>query len=342
MELCQQESDCFAGVGVMLESPGLTVRLHGPMLVGSESIPRIQTSSDDRLVGRICEVMDLRSFLVSDRRLPSFIEVTQTLPLHNGLGAGTQTACAVATALELWDRRSAPASQDWGLCTHEMRDLDAAWLAKYSGRGLRSAIGLSGFLTGGIVLDRGYSPARSADAAGGGSRLVNTQSAVVPSNWQVVLIVNHSGKAVSGKAEASMLGTVGQIANPTKRQMIELAEEIMRCVRAADGFQHFVHCLDRYMQLAGQVFAKVQGGYYTDSQIEETVRKARQAGLRGVGQSSWGPTVFGFCEHPGQASEAASQLRRLFREPDSSVYVAGIAKTGAEFRFLQMDAQLQS
>src|SRR5262249_56077258 len=43
---------------------------------------------------------------------------------------------------------------------------------------------------------------------------------------------------------------------------------------------------------AGEPFAAAQGGPYASSEIADLIAEVRRAGVRGVGQSSWGPTVF--------------------------------------------------
>jgi predicted sugar kinase len=65
--------------------------------------------------------------------------------------------------------------------------------------------------------------------------------------------------------------------------------------------------------MAGSLFASVQGGPYRNAVIAQTVDGLRRLGVQGAGQSSWGPTVFGFVQDPDQATYVQNQLRR--RQP---------------------------
>ena len=81
------------------------------------------------------------------------------------------------------------------------------------------------------------------------------------------------------------------------------------------------------------MFAPIQGGLYNGSQVEAAVALAREAGLVAVGQSSWGPTVFGFAANSEQAEWAVTKLQRDGGQ-DWSVTIAQPAQHGAELRWL--------
>ncbi len=75
---------------------------------------------------------------------------------------------------------------------------------------------------------------------------------------------------------------------------------------ASGNFVEFGESLYRYGYQAGMLFAKRQGGPYAGRRATELVDWIRGQGIRGVGQSSWGPTIF--------ALLADAQMRqRLFR-----------------------------
>lgn len=85
------------------------------------------------------------------------------------------------------------------------------------------------------------------------------------------------------------------------------------------------------MELAGQLFSRYQGGLYNGPDVATAVECARRIGLRGIGQSSWGPTVFGFAESQSLAQRYATQLTDL--RPDWCVRVATPAAHAAEYRW---------
>src|SRR5262249_41806239 len=72
----------------------------------------------------------------------------------------------------------------------------------------------------------------------------------------------------------------------------------------------FGETLYEFNRRAGEMFARVQGGIYAHPRIDEIIKYIRSAGIRGVGQSSWGPTVFAI----GLPDELSSMRTRLENE----------------------------
>ena len=72
----------------------------------------------------------------------------------------------------------------------------------------------------------------------------------------------------------------------------------------------------------GDYFAPAQGGRYASPAVAAVVARLRARGVRGVGQSSWGPTVFAVVRRP-EAEALAQEL--------APAVVAG-ASSGAETR----------
>src|SRR6185437_1004041 len=58
--------------------------------------------------------------------------------------------------------------------------------------------------------------------------------------------------------------------------------------RDADAFGEAVY---EFNARVGEAFAPVQGGVYASARIAELVAFVRGQGVRGVGQSSWGPKI---------------------------------------------------
>jgi len=56
----------------------------------------------------------------------------------------------------------------------------------------------------------------------------------------------------------------------------------------------FGHSLTDMQEQVGLCFAPAQGGSLASPENAAIVRFLRDAGLHGVGQSSWGPTLYGF------------------------------------------------
>jgi predicted sugar kinase len=104
--------------------------------------------------------------------------------------------------------------------------------------------------------------------------------------------------------------------------------EIIRAAANAD-FERFSDALFRYGCLAGKCFASVQGGAFCSQQTAELIAWLRQYGVAGVGQSSWGPTVFALMPNQHSADQLAHDLVARAAFTDYEVLVAPPANQGA-------------
>lgn len=386
MELASKEPLQYAGLGLMLDQPGFELSFASVDLPTDEAQAdgspitdaiTVDASEVELLDGsnrndsaelkleyerRMAAVFSRQRTLAratSATPIPAcHVRLISALPMHSGLGAGTQLACAVATGIELFARGREPDSpvrtstaelstsvgeashssdaDGWCSVLGAQPPISAEWLTQAAGRGLRSAIGLCGFLHGGLILDGGY----AVDAAQGGKvdsaswhnvRPLEVQRTPIASAWRVVLIVPQHRQAVSGAKETEWMTELGSLPNPHRNDMLALAQEAFSLASHSHRFDDFTRCLDRYMELAGQLFRRYQGGLYNGEDVAAAVDDARRIGLRGIGQSSWGPTVFGFAETPGLAQHYAAQLTDL--HPEWCVRVATPAPQAAEYRW---------
>lgn len=359
MELCAGQPLCFGGLGLMLESPGFRLRLEGRSTGIAPILAAPNQDLDDAVRERIQRVIARHLNRLPQSVVPTTLSLIQNMPLHSGLGAGTQLACGTTLALQLFHQvcssssaraDSVPADwkpADWKrILPAPSNQEPAEWLAEQSGRGLRSAVGLSGILHGGLILDRGRSPSAhdeqsvranetSADAAGQ-IRPVQTAFQAIPPHWRILLIRPRNHPLISGEKESELLGEIGKRPNPFRTRMCTLAEQVQEFARDSN-FTEFVDGLEQYMTLAGAMFADHQSGPYNGPHVTQAVSTGRECGLRAVGQSSWGPTVFGFCETPEQAQHC--QARLLDKLADGThVELANPACSGAKFRWRAPDS----
>jgi predicted sugar kinase len=86
--------------------------------------------------------------------------------------------------------------------------------------------------------------------------------------------------------------------------------------------------LNRIQTTTGQWFASVQGGPFAIGASEELVRRMSEWGAIGVGQSSWGPTVYGIVEGDDAAIRIADRMRTTLNGA-GSVYSGPFPTSGA-------------
>jgi predicted sugar kinase len=91
----------------------------------------------------------------------------------------------------------------------------------------------------------------------------------------------------------------------------QLAESAILPAAERDDVVTFGDALYDYGRLAGECFAAVQGGPYASAEIAACVEKLRSLGVRGVGQSSWGPTVFAVTANEAHANEVIARMHAM-------------------------------
>ncbi|MHB8955892.1 MAG: GHMP family kinase ATP-binding protein [Pirellulaceae bacterium] len=223
---------------------------------------------------------------------PCRIELLSTPRRHVGLGSGTQLACSVAAGLAAWLGRPIPSAP------HSA----AEYLAQVTGRGQRSAVGTYGFLMGGLIVEAGRLPAE---------RLSPLECRLeIPAAWRFVLVESPGRRSISGIDEQQAFAGLPPVSAAVRDELMEEVQRTMLPAVTAHDCAAFGESVFRYGRLAGTCFASVQDGPYNGPQIEQLVSDIRALGVSGVGQSSWGPTVFCVLESQDAAEELAGELPR--------------------------------
>ncbi len=265
---CVCQGRRFGGLGLMVEYPGLalTVREHA-----SDSI---QGPWQDRILAVLTTIRREWAASVSQ---PSRVgvQIERAAPLHVGLGTGTQLALSVAAGYAALLKREVS------------KALTVEELARWTGRGQRSAIGLHGFLHGGLLVDGGK-PLGGTD----GSIAPLVSRLPFPEEWAILLAIPQTEKGAYGDWERRVFDNLPPVSEDfVNRQCRCLLFEILPAV-AEQNYAAFAEALHAYNRDAGQPFRHVQSGTYNSGLVAERVQRLRSLGVAAVGQTSWGPTVF--------------------------------------------------
>jgi beta-RFAP synthase len=214
------------------------------------------------------------------------IRVERALPRHAGLGSGTQLALAVARAMAELSGITA----------------DAAELACAVGRTKRSAIGTWTFAGGGLVLEGG----RKQEGDGVAPLLARIP---FPPAWRCVVAVPEAASGVSGAGEADAFAQLPPASeNDVERVAHVVLMGLLPALAEAD-IVTFGTSLSAIQTITGRWFASVQGGTFAPGPSEDLVQWMSEWGARGVGQSSWGPTVYGIVDTERAGAELAERVR---------------------------------
>jgi len=284
----------FGGIGAA--APGPTLRLSacpaGDLQVEGEDAERAAGFA--------------RQFLAHhDLRAGAHVCVHRAIPEHAGLGSGTQLALAVARAL----------AEIAGV------DTDAAALACAVGRARRSAIGTWTFAGGGFVLEGGRRP----HGDGVAPLLARLP---LPANWHCVVAVPDSTRGISGADEAAAFAELPPAPERDVERVAHLVLMGLLPAIADADIATFGHALSDIQTITGRWFAPVQGGTFASGVSEELVRRMSEWGAAGVGQSSWGPTVYGIVDGEAAGQALAERVGAAMGDA-GSVYEGPFRSEGA-------------
>jgi beta-ribofuranosylaminobenzene 5'-phosphate synthase len=279
----------FGGVGLMIDKPGVELTADEAKRWSAEGPQADRTL---RFAQAYCVSMSIQEVF--------HLRVVAAAHEHVGLGTGTQLGLAVARALAGLTGQVGPA-------------LDVANLAKRVGRGLRSAIGVHGFQHGGFLVEAG----KTSDETLSPLLLHND----FPVDWSVLLIIPHGLQGTHGRRE---IDAFGELANhePNERATEALCRIVllgMLPAFAQRDLPAFGEALYEFNRRVGAMFQSAQGGLYAHPRVEQIVDSLRDLGIKGVGQSSWGPAIFAVT-HGHHANEVRDLLvRKQIITPDESL-----------------------
>jgi beta-RFAP synthase len=203
------------------------------------------------------------------------------------LGLGTQLSLAAGVGLARFGDLSEPPS--------------AYEIAEQLGRARRSSVGTHGFVQGGLIVDAGHAAGEPIGQLADRLEL--------PHAWHVVVVIPRAPGGLSGGHESKAFGELPPVSSAVTGQLTsEVLLKMLPAVRRGD-FEAFSKSVYRFGRTAGECFAHVQGGPFSKD-AAALIERIRQLGVHGVGQSSWGPTVFAFAD----SRQAADGLRRTLCE----------------------------
>jgi beta-ribofuranosylaminobenzene 5'-phosphate synthase len=215
------------------------------------------------------------------------VNISEVVPVHAGLGSGTQLALAVAAGLRQ---------------LHNL-PLDIEGDALHLGRGTRSGIGIGLFSRGGLVVDggRGNEP-RPAPIV---SHLP------FPDRWRVLAILDPKLRGVHGPDEVTTFAALPAMRDAEAAHICRLILIKALPALAEHDLANFGAAIKELQVRLGDYFAQAQGGArFTSRHVAAVLDALDGAGAFGIGQSSWGPTGFAFAPSPEEAERLATMARR--------------------------------
>jgi len=290
----------FGGIGLMIDAPGVELTVE----------PAPAWIAQGPLATRVEQIItQLRARMLETGTVlqPARIQIEKAPEEHVGLGVGTQLCLAVArTVLRLAGLPEPTVEQ----------------LARLTGRGGRSGIGLHGFHHGGLIVDGG----RKA-AAGIPPLLARVP---FPEDWSILIVQPPGECGLHGSDESRAFANLPPYPLGVTDSLCRLVLlEILPAVIERD-LQTFGDALSELQARVGACFAPAQTGIYATAQAAAIVDDLKRLGFAGAGQSSWGPTLYAFGHHSEHDLATSTQrLRHRFGLHETSIFHTKADNQGA-------------
>jgi beta-RFAP synthase len=311
----QTDRPQYGGVGMMIDPPAVEVDIS----------PAASFTVAGALAERARQFAELAAAAWQLPILPQCHLTVRAPSDHIGLGVGTQLSLAIAASLRRWLRLS---------------EISIEELARAVGRANRSAVGTYGFQQGGLIVDAGVvgwappttaqSQAQSMVGSAHPTRL--KRRLAIPADWRIVLVRAEHQRGLAGAHEADAFARLPPVPEHITQELWQITEGEMLPALERSDCGAFGEAVFEFGRLAGECFAPIQGGPFADAAIASLVEQIRNHGIRGVGQSSWGPTVFAVCRSQAEAGALAERLRDCVAPKRHEITIANPNNVGAIIR----------
>lgn len=269
----------FGGLGLMIEEPALELSL------------KHSSSGEDRITGSAGSCKKIRTALQTLRAgSPGLLgehcfEITlqSEIPQHCGFGSGTQLSLALGRGVAALAGES---------------ELTSVELARRVERGVRSALGVHGFASGGFLIEAGKHESSAI------SPLVF--QAPFPDEWRILLITPQDEAGISGAVEADAIQRLGPMPVELTEKLCRLALMQLAPAVLEQNFSEFATGLTEFGHAVGEFFQPAQGGVLAHPRMRELEQLLISQGVEGIAQTSWGPTLSVVCPGTVEAQSVSS------------------------------------
>ena len=296
----------YGGLGLAIDQPQLEIRAERSKSFSLQSI-----CGEEKRLGKIA-----RKYLEYFNLPGVKIELVQTLPSHSGLGSGTQLALALGFAITQVYEISCSITKLAAITDRESS---------------RSGIGVAAFERGGFLID-------------GGKKDCKTQSedryevppilarVPFPEEWAVILIMPEQKEKIYGSKEQNAFNFLSPMNEDISGKICRLLLMKLLPGLVEKDLVSFGEAVTDIQNYLGSYFTPIQGGLYASPQGSRIVEFLLSQGAVGVGQSSWGPTIYGFIRQDTKAELLAKTQNFIGNE--RSVWLASGRNKGASFGWI--------
>lgn len=288
----------YGSLGSVINTPSFTMEV----CVNGKSTSSINSPSEEsrELIRNI-----LKELKLLDKGLT--INLSGYLAHHVGLGSRTKI---VMTTLKAIQKLLNPR-------------LNLVKTATKFGVAQVSGIGLYTFLRGGFIVDTGLKKFM-------GKPPIHPKPLVrvlPPKNWRVIIALPEGVRGLREHEERDALDNV--VSHPDQNVLYKNLLIVLNSIRSGD-FKLFGEAITKIQVLTGRYFSKYQGGIFCCEESEYLANALAKAGALGIGQSSWGPLVYGFVKNDKHALSVTQYLKSLEGTLKFRYWVARVPDVGFE------------
>jgi beta-ribofuranosylaminobenzene 5'-phosphate synthase len=288
----------FGSLGLTIDGIGTRIRLSRAS-VQSDPAPVPERAS--RLLASLLECHGELG--------PLQFSLSDSIPEHVGLGSGTQLALAIAA----------------GVAALAGERVSGRSLAQFAERGARSGIGIGAFDAGGFLVDGGKGP--------GDEPAPIIARMDFPEAWRLILIFDHGRRGLFGDAEKEAFRALPGFPADAAARLCHLAMLRLLPGLAQAEFGPVADAIGEISARVGDHFAPVQGGRFASPRVALVLGWLHEAGVTGIGQSSWGPTGFALMPSEAEAVQMRDALANRFGgDAQLSFKICAGRNRGAEIR----------
>lgn len=282
----------YMGAGIAIDRPETVVCVHLDEQLSFEGC-------------RSSEVVSRLEPLIEEYNLRrGRVVIEKCIPKHIGLGSTTQLLLASAHGL---------------LLANNLR-VNIVSIAKKLGIGRVSSVGTYIYAYGGFIVDSGKLELNSFPRL-----LIRLE---VPEPWKFIVLIPR-GTGLDEARESKIFAASKEV----PEELIWLASyHLFSGVIPAlieNNFEEFSTSLAKLQETVGLMFSEYQGGVFARHSVE-AVEVLKSLGVRGVGQSSWGPAVYGVASSYNEALKIIEHAKRRLNGVEA--FIANPMNRGAEVR----------
>lgn len=266
--LSLSRSRIYGGIGATIQEPNIVLKTKKSNTI------EIETDKDykriENYVKKSVDILDLDGVKV---------KIEENLPGHVGLGSGTQLALSIFSGIaKLYNIK-----------------IDIRKEAPKLGRGGRSGVGVAAFEKGGFLVDSGHNSesfTRRLPENGGWNVPKIISQHDIPNEWRFLVVIPDAKKIYGEEEEKKIQETVFNASYSIADKISStLIDKVLPGI-AEGNLKEFSEGITKVNRLNGSWFSNLQDGVYR-KESQNIIEKFRHENLYAVGQSSWGPTVYG-------------------------------------------------